>query len=502
MAAVVTPARKAAVTGPLGVLVAAAALAMVGLRPAAPVVAEPESPAHRVVGPDAMSCPALPPAADGAGSPRAVGAVVPDSNGLRPGQLVVRPATGAGAAALTLDRPGTWRSTVLAADEAADLTVTVSDGLAVGAAAYVLQRPSDGGLALQRCAAPARRWWFVGAGSSASRESTLVLVNLDEADAVVDVELRGADGPLEANGTDGLRIPPGERVNLALSALVAGEHEVAIDVAAVQGRVVAAVADEWSGVGGGDGSDWLPASPPPATAVLLPGLQDPDRASRLVIANPSDTATPVDVSVVDDSGTFAPTGGPQVLVPAAGVVSVRLPDLGQGSGLLVEADVPVNAAVRVGAGPQISGDADIGYAVQGPPLDGPAVVPVDLGRRTRPRLHLAASLAAGAGAETPPARTVTITAYDAFGTRLASADVEVAAATALVIDPRRDIDVDASDRAATAYLVVTPDRPAPGAGALVATAELRDAAGGLAMFPLETGLVRVTVPVVTATVVP
>ena len=90
-------------------------------------------------------------------------------------------------------------------------------------------------------------------------------------------------------------------------------------------------------------------------------------------------------------------------------------------------------------------------------------------------------------------RTDTVTAYDTSGAELTSTRVEVAAGTAVVVDP--------SDRAQPAYLVVFPDRPPGGAGALLATAELGYPGGGLAMLPLETGLVRVTVPVVTPQVV-
>ena len=353
---------------------------------------------------------------------------------------------------------------------------------------------------MQRCAAPARQWWFVGAGSTAERDSTMLLSNVDDSDAVVDVVLRGADGPLETTGAQGVRVGAGQTVDLRLFDLVAGEDDVALEVVATQGRVVAAVSDDWSGV---DvvGSDWLPASPAPAETVLLPGVLDPGPRSRLVVANASESATPVDVSLVDDSGTFLPTNAPSVVAPAGGVVSVRLPDVGAGAALLVEADTPVTAAVRIGT------DSDVGYAVQGPQLDGPTVVPVDLGRSLGDatlRLHLAAVLdrEADTGTETPPARRATVAAYDADGTELAGTDVEVGAGTAAVVDPVEDLELSGPEREDVAYLVVTPDDPGERAGPLLGTAVMLDRAGRVALLPLDTGVIRVVVPVVTPSVVP
>ena len=239
----------------------------------------------------------------------------------------------------------------------------------------------------------------------------------------------------------------------------------------------------------------------PRGTVLLPGVLDPDPESRLVVANASGSAAPVDVSLVDDNGTFVPTDVPRVVAPAGGVVSVRLPDVGDGAAVLVQADTPVTAVVRVGT------DTDVGYAVQGPALDGPAVVPVDLGNGLDDaalRLHLAAVLDPDAGPDTesPPARHATVAAYDADGAELASTDVEVGAGTAQVVDPVKDLDLSGSDRADTAYLVITPDEAAGRAGPLLGTAVLGGPAGRVALLPLDTGVIRVDVPVVTPSVVP
>ncbi len=434
-----------------------------GFRPAAapvePGAPEPES---RTVGADATTCPAFPldPGTDGTATD--VGVVAPEARRLRApraaaGRRRRRRRTGR---LLTLDERGSWQHARLAPDETSDLLVESSGGLSVGAATHTAQLLPDaagGGLAVQRCAAPARQWWFVGAGSSAERESTLLLSNVDESDAVVDVVLRGADGPLETTGAEDVRIAAGENVDLPLSGLVAGESDVAVEVVAAQGRVVAAVADDWSGV---DvvGSDWLPASPAPAETVLLPGVLDPDPRSRLVVANASGSAAPVDVSLVDDNGTFVPTDAPRVVAPAGGVVSVRLPDVGDGAALLVQADTPVTAAVRVGTA------TDVGYAVQGPALDGPAVVPVDLGSSLDDaalRLHLAAVLDpdAGNGTESPPARTATVAAYDADGAELATHRRRGECGDRRGRRPGEGSRPQRFGARGTAYLVVTPDEP-------------------------------------------
>jgi len=505
----VRPSRRSRLVGLLGlvpVAVAAGALAVVDARPAE----EPPRPAAggtRVVGASALACPAFPPVPDRdvSGAPTDVAVVAPGLDGRTPtGAVVVRTGAGAGSRSgstiAETDEPGRWQTGSLTADQASDLVVEASGRLGAGAAAYTAQElaaSAGGGLTVQRCHAPARQWWFVGAGSSTERESTLVLGNVDGTDAVVDVVLRTADGVADTVGTDGVRVRAGGTVAMPLAGLVAGEDEVAIDVEATQGRVVAAVADAWSGGADDLGSDWLTPGAAPATRVLVPGVVDAATGSRLVLANPTDSTTPVSLSVVDGSGTFEPTRGQSRLtLPAGGLTSVPLPaDVGDAAAVLVEADNPVQAAVRVASG------SDVGYAVAAPTLSDAAVVPLDLGASTTGaavRVHLAALLAPGAQ-EAATARAA-VTGYDSSGSETGSARVEVLAGTALLVDPADDLGLSAPQLADTAYLVVEP--VGRDTVPLVGTTVLAAPDGRVAVLPLDTGLVRVQAPTLVPSVVP
>ncbi len=504
--------RSSRLTGLLGLVpiaVAATALAWADSQPA-DEPALPADPVTRLVGASALACPTFPfgDDSDSQGAATDVAVVAPDGGGRSPGGDVVMrtesetaSATGSdGTTVAETDEAGPWQTGSLTREQAADLVVEASGGLGTGAAAFAAQQlppGAGGGLAVQRCAAPARQWWFVGAGSSTERDSTLVLSNVDGTDAVVDVTLRTADGVAETVGTDGVRVRAGETVTMRVSGEVAGEDEVAIEVDATQGRVVAGVADDWSGGVDSLGSDWLPASPAPATSVLLPGVVDPGPRSALVVANPTDTTTPVRLSVVDESGTFVPTGRQSRLtLPAGSLTSVPLPDdIGDAAAVLVEADTPVQATARVASG------SDIGYAVAAPDLDDAAVVPLDLGDSTEDvdvSVQLSALLEDGT--DDAATRTATVTGYTEDGSETGRARVEVLAGTAQLVEPQDALRLTRPELADTAYLVVAPHGRS--AAPLVGTTVMRGTDGQVAVLPLDPGLVRVQTPVLVPSVVP
>ncbi len=488
---------------------AAAALVVADLRP--PAELEPAAePGSRLVSAGALACPAFPlgadTGADSPGAPTDVAVVAPDGGGNdRRGTVVARTGGTGGTTVAETDQPGPWVTGRLSMADAADLVVESSGALGAGAAAFTGQTfpPEAGaGLAVQRCDAPARQWWFTGAGSSTERESTLVLSNVDASEAVVDVVLRTEQGVADTVGTEGVRVRAGEVVTLPLGGLVAGTEEVAVEVDATQGRVVAAVADDWSGGVDSLGSDWLAPGVSPSTRLLLPGVVDAGPRSRLVLANPTDSVTPVDIAVVDDTGTFVPTGkDAQVSLPASGVASVPLPeDIGDGAAVLVEASTPVTAAVRVASG------SDVAYTAGAPELTAPAVVPLDLGDSTddiEVRLQLAAPAAPASEGDdgAAGAANVTITGYDADGTETASGDVSVAPGTGLLVDPRDDLDFTAEQLRDTAYLVAEP-AGRRGGSVLLGAAVLRAPDGRVAILPLDPGLERVDAPTLVPSVAP
>lgn len=291
-----------------------------------------------------------------------------------------------------------------------------------------------GTLALAACAPPRATWWFTGAGATLDHTSRLEITNLDPGPAVVDVRVFGPGGEVQTTGTTGITIAPGTRSVIALKDIAPQSDELMINVAASQGRVVAAVSDEFAhSPGATAGSEWLPAQALPSRVLRLAGLPEKADSRTLLVANPADREAVVDVRVAGTSGLFAPAGLDQVSVPPGAVVATDLTkSFGTAVGAVrLRSQVPVVAGVR-----SVSG-SDSSYAASVTPLSGPAAAPVVAGARTTV-LVTAGELRARAS----------VRAYDADGTEVASKD--------LVLEPTATAAWSPGDKAT--YLVLTPGR--------------------------------------------
>ncbi len=471
------------------------ALALVLVSGRAPDSARrPAEPATVPVEQRTLSCLALP---DGARS-RVLAVGIPDLPGAGAdlGPAMVR---GPG---LSLDEPGAW--TVLDRPGAGRAGPPLVQLTAAGAAAPTVSAVeaslaldgSGGGLAVQRCAEPARRWHFVGAGSTPSRDGTLLLSAPAGTDAVVDVVLRGPEGVLPAVRTEDVRVGDGDVVALTLSDVVAGTDDVAVEVEASQGRVVAALADTWAGGLSAQGTDWLPAAAAPARTVLVPGVVDTRTAPLLVVANPGQQSVVARPALVAGSGRVSVPGAESVQVPAGGVATVPLPKrVEPGTSVEVRADGPVTAAVRLDDG------ADVALPPGAAPLTGAAVVPLGLGAVTAtPTLTLAAVLV-DPDTRAVRSRTVRLAGYSEDGQRLAAGRVELPAGTSVQVDLLRTLDLPRSRLRNLAYLLIEPSAAGVATVPLVGAVTLRGPAG-LAVLPLQSLVTDVTIPALVPQVVP
>ena len=101
----------------------------------------------------------------------------------------------------TLQQPGDAAQVVVEDGRLPALETRTLGGLAPGlvAAQTTQDSFSDGrGLSSQPCLGPDTTWWFVGGGSTAGRESELVLVNPESTPAELEVAISGPDGPVSA----------------------------------------------------------------------------------------------------------------------------------------------------------------------------------------------------------------------------------------------------------------------------------------------------------------
>lgn len=251
----------------------------------------------------------------------------------------------------SLEQPGDAAQVVAEESRLPALEVRTLGGLAPGlvAAQTTQDSFSDGrGLASQACLGPDTTWWFVGGGSTAGRESQLVLVNPESTPAELEVAISGPDGPVSTPRLRGIVVEPRSRVVVRLSREAPRLPGAAWRVTVRQGRVMAAVSDRESDGFVPRGADWIPASVDPATRVLIPGVIGGPGGRQLLIHAPGDLSATVRVRLITAAGSFVPAATPEIEVPGGSVVAVDLDSSLQGDDATVDlqSDQPIVAGVR------------------------------------------------------------------------------------------------------------------------------------------------------------
>lgn len=100
------------------------------------------------------------------------------------------------------------------------------------------------GLASAECAPPSSDVWLVGGGSLAGQRDRVVLVNPTDSDAVVDLDVYGPDGKIEATGTESIAVKPKGRTEVRLDALVSDVAALAVRARTRVGLVSAFIVDD------------------------------------------------------------------------------------------------------------------------------------------------------------------------------------------------------------------------------------------------------------------
>ncbi|MEU0132050.1 DUF5719 family protein [Streptomyces sp. NPDC006289] len=200
------------------------------------------------------------------------------------------------------------------------------------------------------CTAPDTDFWFPGASTAAARQDYVHLTNPDDTAAVADIELYGAEGPLESDAGEGITVPAGSSVPILISTLTGEAAEnVAVHVTTRTGRVGAVVSAAEDKVG----SDWLTRSADPAETLVLPGIPADATSVRLVAFAPGEDDADVKVQLLGKNATFSPAGNDTLHIKSRMTASVDLKDVTRGepgSIRLTSTDgsrTPVVAALRV-----------------------------------------------------------------------------------------------------------------------------------------------------------
>jgi hypothetical protein len=274
-----------------------------------------------------------------------------------PGQAELAPLPSAdaalrAAAPISQTEPGVLSTlTIPAAQSVAKKAATVPQGWSVTATGTMAQameaeEATGSGSASVRCGEPGSDLWFVGPGQqNGAGQIQLDLMNVDALAASVNVSVVTDAGPVQAGNDTGITVPPRQTVTESLSALAAGSSVAAIEVRTSMGRVAADVSE--STAQGGTAS-WLPATAPPSTQLLIPGVASSGSAARLFIVVPGSSDARVSVLAITSQGRYRPFGAQPVDVPGDSASYVPLTPLGgTASALELTANVPVAAAVLV-----------------------------------------------------------------------------------------------------------------------------------------------------------
>jgi len=301
--------------------------------------------------------------------------------------------------------------------------------------------------------------WFVGLGDQGRNAAIVTLVNVSENRAVADLTWWGPNGPIQSLDTAGLVVEPGERREIEVDAVAAGEGAVAVHVSRRRGALTAIALDAGRG-----GADLVSPTREAARSQVLTGL--PPGSTRLALVNPSTSTAHVAVAVRGRQGAFAAQGLEDVTVEPESTRVVEIPGSVEldGGSLEVTSDLPVVAAATV------TSDDDVASVVPAAAISGPAVAPVRLDDRAV-RLTLTAK----------EATEVTIESFSAAMKSLGTQQVG--------LEPGSSRAVRASREKGAAYVVITPAD-----GATVMAGMWQTGGGALTAAPVRPAPVSVVAP--------
>ncbi|GAA1345459.1 DUF5719 family protein [Arthrobacter roseus] len=239
---------------------------------------------------------------------------------------------------------------------------------------------SDGdlrGLAVSNCRPASNDFWLVGAGTTVGVSSILTLRNPQESPATVNLELHGADGPLQAAGSRGLLIGPGESRSVNLAGLAANQQRLAVHVQSTGGAVAGSIQHSvLRGLNPG-GVERIQAAAPSSTTQVVTGIrvQDPKVTQKisskksyasvkpeLQVVVPGATDAVLDIRVSSDRGPVELPGGGVVTAPAGATTHIPLDSLPEGVFTAeVSSDVSIVATARVTNGTKTEEPVDTAW---------------------------------------------------------------------------------------------------------------------------------------------
>lgn len=323
----------------------------------------------------------------------------------------------------------------------ADAVVVDQRGSGSGAVGFFSQdagKRDGGGLVVGPCPPTLEDSWLLGAGAGGRHVTHLVLSNLSSAPVVADLTLWGSEGRIDAIGAEGIVVDPQTVRRIDLRDLAAGEAELAVRVERRRGSLAVAAVDASTAVFGG--TEAMEPTVPPTREQVVAGSPGGSSTRTLMLLNPTTSTARVAVEVIGAKGRFAPKGLESVKVGAGRFVEVPVPKSAgsDAAALRLRSDQSVSAALRVSPS-----EKDHGIVEARPVVNGPTIVPIDLGTGTEPPELVVTALGR-------PGR-VRLVAYDAQMERLDAGNVDIEGDTTTTVDLGSSDVLDTRD---AAYVVV------------------------------------------------
>lgn len=257
-----------------------------------------------------------------------------------------------------------------------------------GATSVAAETGPDRGLSAVACGSPSTDHWFAGADIRDIAQSEVVVANLDQTTASVDLTVYGAEGRITA--PRGIEVEGNSARTISLGALDRNAGPVSVEVSSGDGRVTAFLRQRTWKVDVPLGADWLPEATPPATQLVVPGVPSGAGARTLVVTNPGDLTATVTIGSLTSSGRGQLAGAEQLEVPPQATRSIELAvglD-GQSGAITLDSTQPVAAGLWLDSG---GSDArrDPAYTAATRPLPTDSLWPLALGKAAATVLQLA-----------------------------------------------------------------------------------------------------------------
>lgn len=198
------------------------------------------------------------------------------------------------------------------------------------------QAKFSGQLAWVPCPEPRASWWFVGAGGGVIHNTVLRISNPRTGAAVVDIDVFGKFGPVEAPGLRGITVPPGETRSIDIGETAPATDNLAVRVVAKRGLVAASAADSFNvNVVGTKAFEWLPAQSTPSTATTLTGLPPKADVASLMVVNPGTVEAIAEIRIIGKTGTFSPRKFKPFTIAPHSVATLPVKSVLDGSSLAI-----------------------------------------------------------------------------------------------------------------------------------------------------------------------